>query len=53
MTDDRDAYVERLCEEWMQARGDQECRCTLIRTAYELGHTAGLAAVRQEAENNG
>jgi len=32
---------------------DEECRCALIRTAYDLGHTAGLAAVRQEEENNG
>lgn len=47
---DRDAYVTRLCEEWMVACGDEECRCGLIRAAYDMGHTAGLAAVGEERE---
>jgi hypothetical protein len=49
-TPDRDAYIARLCEEWMESRGDDECRCALIRIAYDMGHTAGLAAVIQEQE---
>jgi hypothetical protein len=47
---DRNAYVTRLCEEWMQTCGDDLCRCALIRVAYDMGHTAGLAAVSEERE---
>jgi len=48
-TTDRDAYVTRLCEEWMEAVGDQQCRCALIRAAYDLGHDAAVAAIRERA----